>query len=386
MPAALKEWAHPRRPARRGRPVLQARSRRGQEAPGRGGHPERLPGHASDFTTYGSTVLVDQLPARPQEPEGRGHRRQAEQQGVRGLHLDHLLRQVRRRWPSAPRPRSSIPTTSSTASTIPGETKNHGHINDPVRRRHARAPAAHHGRGQAARDHLTRSSATSPSSSTTCRCRPASTSRSGTAPLKNYAPQPGLRLRRAPHGRLARPVADGKENRPWISRLRSLTRRDVLKLGGAAAAVGAAASVLDLGGPRRRRPRRPSAAARFRLRSHVPPVHFDPHQTIAFSTMIPLSFAYSRLVKVKGGSAVVPGTQPVEGDLAESWERPGRHRLRLQAPEGRALAQQAPGQRPRADRRGRAATPTTASSPSRATATGSSSRWWTRSRRSTSTP
>ena len=39
--------------------------------------------------------------------------------------------------------------------------------------------------------------------------------------------------------------------------------------------------------------------------------------------MIPLSFAYSRLVKVKGGSAVVPGTQPVEGDLAESWERQG---------------------------------------------------------------
>ena len=53
------------------------------------------------------------------------------------------------------------------------------------------------------------------------------------------------------------------------------------------------------------------------------PVHFDPQQTIAFSTMIPLSFAYSRLVKVKGGSAVVPGTQPIEGDLAESWERQG---------------------------------------------------------------
>jgi peptide/nickel transport system substrate-binding protein len=39
--------------------------------------------------------------------------------------------------------------------------------------------------------------------------------------------------------------------------------------------------------------------------------------------MLPLSLTYSRLVKVKGGSAVVPGTQPIEGDLAESWERQG---------------------------------------------------------------
>ncbi|HEX7788629.1 MAG TPA: ABC transporter substrate-binding protein, partial [Methylomirabilota bacterium] len=98
----------------------------------------------------------------------------------------------------------------------------------------------------------------------------------------------------------------------------SLTRRDLLKLGGAGLALGATAGLVT---------ERPAEAqtgkrgGRFRLRSHVPPVHFDPHQTIAFSTMIPLSFAYSRLVKVKGGSAVVPGTQPVEGDLAESWER-----------------------------------------------------------------
>lgn len=48
------------------------------------------------------------------------------------------------------------------------------------------------------------------------------------------------------------------------------------------------------------------------------PVHFDPHATLAFSTMIPLSYAYSRLVKVKAGSSVLPGTQPVEADLAES--------------------------------------------------------------------
>ena len=99
----------------------------------------------------------------------------------------------------------------------------------------------------------------------------------------------------------------------------SLTRRDVLKLGGAALAVGAT-SALTVPGAEAQTPKR---GGRFRLRSHVAPVHFDPHQTISFSTMIPLSLAYSRLVKVKGGSAVVPGTQPVEGDLAESWERQG---------------------------------------------------------------
>jgi len=98
----------------------------------------------------------------------------------------------------------------------------------------------------------------------------------------------------------------------------SLTRRDVLKLGGAALAAGATSS---LSAPAEAQT--PKRGGRFRLRSHVAPVHFDPQQTIAFSTMIPLSFAYSRLVKVKGGSAVVPGTQPIEGDLAESWERQG---------------------------------------------------------------
>jgi peptide/nickel transport system substrate-binding protein len=100
----------------------------------------------------------------------------------------------------------------------------------------------------------------------------------------------------------------------------SLTRRDALKLGGAALAVGGTSSLLA---PRPAEAQTLKRGGRFRLRSHVPPVHFDPHQTLAFSTMIPLSFAYSRLVKVKGGSAVVPGTQPVEGDLAESWERQG---------------------------------------------------------------
>ena len=101
-----------------------------------------------------------------------------------------------------------------------------------------------------------------------------------------------------------------------------LSRRDVLKLGGIVAAAGAAGTVLDLGGPAPVEAQTPKRGGIFRLRSHVPPVHFDPHQTIAFATMLALSFAYSRLVKVKAGPSVAPGTQPIEGDLAESWSQP----------------------------------------------------------------
>jgi peptide/nickel transport system substrate-binding protein len=38
--------------------------------------------------------------------------------------------------------------------------------------------------------------------------------------------------------------------------------------------------------------------------------------------MVPLSFAYSRLVKVKAGPSVKPMTYPIEADLAESWTQP----------------------------------------------------------------
>jgi peptide/nickel transport system substrate-binding protein len=102
-----------------------------------------------------------------------------------------------------------------------------------------------------------------------------------------------------------------------------VSRRDLLKLGGGALAVGAGAHALDLVRPTSAAAQTPKRGGTFRLRSHVQPVHFDPHATLAFSTMIPLSYAYSRLVKIKGGASVVPGTQPVEGDLAESWERQG---------------------------------------------------------------
>jgi len=99
----------------------------------------------------------------------------------------------------------------------------------------------------------------------------------------------------------------------------TIARRELLKLSGGGLALGA----LDLGRPTLAMAQTPKRGGTFRLRSHVQPVHFDPHATLASSTMIPLSFAYSRLVKIKAGSSVVPGTQPVEADLAESWERQG---------------------------------------------------------------
>ncbi|MBI4240119.1 MAG: ABC transporter substrate-binding protein [Candidatus Rokubacteria bacterium] len=99
----------------------------------------------------------------------------------------------------------------------------------------------------------------------------------------------------------------------------SFSRRDFLKWGGAAA--GALAVSIDLPGPRPAPAQTPKRGGIFRIRLHVNPVHFDPQQTLAFSTMVPLSFTYSRLVKVKAGSAVKSGTAPLEPDLAESWTR-----------------------------------------------------------------
>ena len=106
-----------------------------------------------------------------------------------------------------------------------------------------------------------------------------------------------------------------------------LSRRHLLKLGGAAAAatavtLGRDESFADGDPPPANAPK-PKRGGTFRLRIGQPPAHFDPHLTVAYSTMVPLSFAYSRLVMIKPGSTVVPGTQPIDTDLAESWDRQG---------------------------------------------------------------
>ncbi|HEX9419843.1 MAG TPA: ABC transporter substrate-binding protein, partial [Methylomirabilota bacterium] len=98
-----------------------------------------------------------------------------------------------------------------------------------------------------------------------------------------------------------------------------VSRRDLLKLGGAAIAAGAAGSGRPLFDPGTAEAQAPKRGGTFRMRFALAPVHFDPQQTVTFTTMLPLSFTHSRLVKVRAGSSVKPGTQPLEPDLAESW-------------------------------------------------------------------
>jgi peptide/nickel transport system substrate-binding protein len=111
------------------------------------------------------------------------------------------------------------------------------------------------------------------------------------------------------------------ESRP----IAPLSRRNLLKLGGVAAMASAFSlrhgeSVAD-GVPLPTDPIKRGGV--FRLRIDQSPVHFDPHETAASSTMVPLSFAYSRLMRVSAGTGVVPGTQDIEMDLADSWDRQG---------------------------------------------------------------
>src|SRR5262245_32873099 len=97
-----------------------------------------------------------------------------------------------------------------------------------------------------------------------------------------------------------------------------LSRREVLM-------TGAAAVALAVTGPQLVTPAQaqtPKRGGTLRLTGITDPLHFDPHATISFATMVPLSFIYSRLLKVKAGPSVKPMTYPIEGDLAESWTQP----------------------------------------------------------------
>ena len=94
----------------------------------------------------------------------------------------------------------------------------------------------------------------------------------------------------------------------------NLSRRDLLRLGGAAlAGASLAPSIAGAQTPKR--------GGTLSIRTWDPP-HFDPFQTISYKTHIALSFTHSRLLKHKAGPSVAPGTFPVEGDLAESWTQP----------------------------------------------------------------
>jgi len=97
----------------------------------------------------------------------------------------------------------------------------------------------------------------------------------------------------------------------------SLGRRDLLKWGGAGLAAAAAAPAVWTPA----RAQSPKRGGTLSLRLWDPP-HFDPQLTISYKTHIALTFTHSRLLKHKAGPGVVPGTFPIEGDLAESWTQP----------------------------------------------------------------
>src|SRR5438132_4772423 len=99
----------------------------------------------------------------------------------------------------------------------------------------------------------------------------------------------------------------------------TISRRDVLKLGGTAVAVGATRGLLAPGAVAAQAPRRGGV---FRI-AGFEPQGFDPQQTLSYRSLTILSMTHSRLVRVKTGPAVRPGTTPLEPDLAESWSQPG---------------------------------------------------------------
>ena len=97
----------------------------------------------------------------------------------------------------------------------------------------------------------------------------------------------------------------------------SLTRRDFIQMSSAAVA----AHVLAPAGASAAET--PQRGGVFRIRGEDATTGFDPHlATNHHRIATNLSFTHSRLVKVKAGPSVVPGTLPVEPDLAESWSQP----------------------------------------------------------------
>ena len=89
-----------------------------------------------------------------------------------------------------------------------------------------------------------------------------------------------------------------------------LSRREILIGGASAAALVALPAPASAQTPKR--------GGTFRISLGDPP-HFDPHLTVAWGTLVALSFTHSRLLKHKAGPGVAPGTFPIEADLAESW-------------------------------------------------------------------
>ena len=162
---------------------------------------------------------------------------------------------------------------------------------------------------------------------------------------------------------------------------RHLSRRDLLKWSGVGlAAVAAAPAVWSPA-----RAQSPKRGGTLSLRLWDPP-HWDPHLTISYKTHIAYSFTHSRLLKHKAGPADPARHLPDRRRPGRILDPAQRDHVRLQAPQGRALAEQAAGERARADGGRRRVLRSSASRRSRAMPTPTCCRRWTRSRRRTSTP
>ena len=97
-----------------------------------------------------------------------------------------------------------------------------------------------------------------------------------------------------------------------------ISRRNLLKAGGGALAAATVVPHLGAGTATAQTPKRGGTVS---LRLWDPP-HFDPHLTISYKINVLYTFTHSRLLKHKAGPGVMPGTFPIEGDLAESWTQP----------------------------------------------------------------
>jgi peptide/nickel transport system substrate-binding protein len=102
-----------------------------------------------------------------------------------------------------------------------------------------------------------------------------------------------------------------------------LSRRDMLKLGTGAAAAATAGATAHWLGPATADAQTPKRGGVFHIRGEDPVSGLDPqlgtnHHRINTN----LSFTHSRLVRIKSGAQVKPGTMPIEPDLAESWTQP----------------------------------------------------------------
>ena len=276
-----------------GRASIQVRSRAGQEAHGRSGLPQRLPGHHGlhDLRLHRSWSTPCQLVLKHLKDVGIDVKLNQKEYGA------YISTSFYGKFDSmclGPQTGFQEPDNFLFGQYYPGELKNQSHINDPVvadmliRQRRTADVAKRREIIHDIQRHLAKQQYYVQLAS-------AIQIAVWEGALKNYAPERELRLRRPARCGLAGPLdACGHD----------LSRRDLLKAGGgalAAAAVGPAAGASR--GPSAQTPKRGGTIS---LRLWDPP-HFDPHLTISYKTNILYTFTHSRLLKYKAGPGVSPG-------------------------------------------------------------------------------